>query len=296
MTGQTTDQTTGQTTGDAFEAAPVPRENEALVVDLGTFEGPIDLLLSLARDQKVDLARISILKLADQYLDFVARAQNLRLELAADYLVMAAWLAYLKSRLLLPPPHADTTPPTAEQMAEALAFQLRRLEAMQEGAVRLFARPKLGEEVFARGAPEGITFIGRPQWSASLFDLLRTYTALRRRGAQGQFVLTAPDLYSLDDAFERLERMLGRMPPGAADWQALSSFLPANLRSGVYRRSAIAATFSATLEMAKAGRVELRQDAAFGPLLLRPAPPRMGDDEDEAGDETVAEDGANPED
>ncbi|MFN4090643.1 MAG: segregation and condensation protein A [Alphaproteobacteria bacterium] len=256
---------------DGFEQAPVA--GEALVVDLGTFEGPIDLLLTLAREQKVDLARISILRLADQYLDFVARAHDLRLELAADYLVMAAWLAYLKSRLLLPPPHADATPPTAAEMAEALAFQLRRLEAMQASAVRLFARPKLGQEVFPRGAPEGITFVGRPQWTARLVDLLRAWQAVRGRGAQGQFVLAAPDLYAMDEAFARLERMLGRLPAGAPDgWQSLAAFLPPNLRSGVYRRSAIAATLSATLELAKSGRVELRQDAAFGPVLLRPVP------------------------
>ncbi len=281
---------------EPFEEEPhagrdADRAEAALVVDLGTFEGPIDLLLTLARDQKVDLARISILRLADQYLDFVARARDLRLELAADYLVMAAWLAYLKSRLLLPPPHADTTPPTAEEMAEALAFQLRRLEAMQEAAVRLFARPKLGQEVFARGAPEGITVIGRPQWNASLFELLRSWSALRQRGAQGEFVLTTPDLYTVEDAFERIGRMLGRIPTdGSPEWRTLASLLPADLRSGLYRSSAIAATFSATLEMAKAGKLRLRQETVFGPLLLRAVPEaeRRPDDRQDEPEEPEA--------
>jgi segregation and condensation protein A len=236
-----------------------------LVLALDGFEGPIDLLLGLARDQKVDLTRISILQLADQYLTFVAEARRVRLELAADYLVMAAWLAYLKSRLLLPEP--DEQEPSGEEMAQALAFQLQRLEAMRRVGERLMARPQLGREVFARGAPEGIRVVARSIFELSLYDLLRAYADHRRRQEFGTWRIQPLDLYTMEEARQRLETMLGRMP----DWAALSSFVPDGSADVLTNRSALAATFAASLELTKAGVIELRQDGAFEPIFLRRA-------------------------
>lgn len=256
----------------AFEEDP-PRDAEPsasggegrLVLALDGFEGPIDLLLGLARDQKVDLTRISILQLADQYLAFVAEARRVRLELAADYLVMAAWLAYLKSRLLLPEP--DEQEPSGEEMAQALAFQLQRLEAMRRVGDRLMARPQLGREVFARGAPEGIRVVARSIFELSLYDLLRAYADHRRRQEFGTWRIQPLDLYTMEEARQRLETMLGRMP----DWAALSSFVPDGSADALTNRSALAATFAASLELTKAGVIELRQDGAFEPIFLRRA-------------------------
>jgi segregation and condensation protein A len=237
----------------------------ALVLDLDGYEGPIDLLLALAREQKVDLARISILELADQYLAFIAEQRRLELEIAADYLVMAAWLAYLKSRLLLPEPPDDATGPTAIELAEALAHRLRLLEAMQRAGAALMARPLLGRDVFARGAPEGLATIDQPIFELSLYDLLNAYGHSHRR-QNGQVLTILPSAYrSLSEAMEHLARFVGHVP----DWRELVAFLPEELRRGPLRRSALAATFAATLELAKSGRVELRQDRAFGPLYLR---------------------------
>jgi segregation and condensation protein A len=237
----------------------------ALVLDLDGYEGPIDLLLSLAREQKVDLARISILELADQYLAFITEQRRLQLEVAADYLVMAAWLAYLKSRLLLPDPPADEAGPSAIELAEALAHRLRLLEAMQRAGTALMARPLLGRDVFARGAPEGLDTIDHPVFELSLYDLLKAYGDSHRR-QHGQVLTILPSAYqSLSDAMEHLAQFLGQVP----DWRELMAFLPEELRGGPLSRSALAATFAATLELAKAGRVELRQDRAFGPLYLR---------------------------
>lgn len=247
---------------------PEPPEAAELVVDLEGYEGPIDMLLSLARDQKVDLTKISILQLADQYLAFIAAARHLRLEIAADYLVMAAWLAYLKSRLLLPEPPAPDEPSGAE-LAAALTHQLQRLEAMQQAGARLMARPQLGRDVFARGAPEGLPRVLRPVYDATLYDLLKAYGDQRQR-KEGRAVLhiEAPELYSMDDALQRLSTILGRMP----DWRTLMSFLPPNLRGGLIERSAVAATFAASLELARSGKLQLRQDTAFGPIYLRSVP------------------------
>jgi segregation and condensation protein A len=240
----------------------------ALVLDLDGYEGPIDLLLALAREQKVDLTRISILQLADQYLAFIAQQHWLRLEVAADYLVMAAWLAYLKSRLLLPDPPEDETGPTAIELAEALAHRLRLLGAMQRAGAALMARPLLGRDVFARGAPEGLVTIDQPVFELSLYELLKAYGDSHRR-QHGQVLTILPSAYhSLADAMENLARFIGQVP----DWRELMAFLPDALRGGPLRRSALAATFAATLELAKAGRVELRQDRAFGPLYLRSGP------------------------
>jgi segregation and condensation protein A len=238
----------------------------AFVLDLDGYEGPIDLLLALAREQKVDLARISILALADQYLAFIAEQRRLQLEIAADYLVMAAWLAYLKSRLLLPEPPEEEGP-SAVELAEALAHRLRLLAAMQRAGAALMAQPLLGRDVFARGAPEGLDRIDRPVFELSLYDLLRAYGDSHRR-QHGQVLTILPSSYhSLAEALERLARLVGQVP----EWRELENFLPEELRSGPLRRSALASTFAALLELAKAGRLELRQDRSFGPLYLRSA-------------------------
>ena len=244
----------------------------ALVLDLDGYEGPIDLLLALAREQKVDLARISILQLADQYLAFIADQRRLQLEIAADYLVMAAWLAYLKSRLLLPHPPDDETGPSALELAEALAHRLRLLEAMQRAGAALMARPLLGRDVFGRGAPEGLGSVDRPVFELGLYDLLKAYGDSHRR-QHGQVLTILPSSYqSLADALEHLAKFVGQVP----DWRELIAFLPEELRGGKLRRSALAATFAATLELARAGQIELRQDRAFGPLYLRSAGARQG--------------------
>lgn len=253
---------------DDFEDRREARQLD-LFLDLEGFEGPIDLLLVLAREQKVDLTKISILALAEQYLSFINEARSLRLEIAADYLVMAAWLAYLKSRLLLPVQEEHEVEPTAEEMAEALAFQLRRLEAMQEAAVRLMAQPRLGDEVFPRGAPGGLQVVSEIRYDLPLFDLLRAYAAQRNRGHARQLTIEPARLHSVEAALERLQRLIGRTP----DWQTLSAFLPKGLRADVAGRSGIASTLLAALEMAKDGRLRLRQDRQFGPIWLRAGDP-----------------------
>jgi segregation and condensation protein A len=240
---------------------------EELVVDLDGYEGPIDVLLALAREQKVDLTRISILQLADQYLAFIAAARQLKLEIAADYLVMAAWLAYLKSRLLLPEPQPDDEP-SGQDLAAALKFQLQRLEAMQQAGARLIARPQLGRDVFRRGAPEGIPVVRHKVYDVSLFELLKAYGEGRARADSAVLHIEPTELYSMDDALHRLQSYLGRVP----EWRTLASFLPPNLRLGLIGRSAIAATFAASLELVRDGRLQLRQDKAFGPIYLRSPP------------------------
>jgi segregation and condensation protein A len=240
-------------------------ESETMIVDVEGFEGPLDLLLTLAQRQKVDLQRISVLHLAEQYLAFVEQARGLRLELAADWLVMAAWLAYLKSRLLLPPdPEAEG--PTAEEMAAHLAFQLERLEAMRLAAGRLMARDRLGRERFARGAPQALTRIRHTEYTASLHDLLTAYARLRTRDDFRPYAFDRRDVFSLDDALVRLERLIGLQ----IDWTDLAAFLPPDWQgAGPRRRSALASSFFAALELARTGRAELRQDGAFGALHLR---------------------------
>jgi segregation and condensation protein A len=237
----------------------------ALVLDLDGYEGPIDLLLALARDQKVDLAKLSILALADQYLAFIADQRRLRLEVAADYLVMAAWLAYLKSRLLLPEPPADDDGPSADELAAALSHRLRLLAAMQHAGGALMGLPQLGRDAFLRGAPEGIPRIDRPMYELSLYELLAAYGEGHRRQHARVLTIEAPTFHSLDEALQRLARFVGHVP----EWRELAAFLPEELRDGVFRRSALASTFAAMLELARSGRVELRQDRAFGPIYLR---------------------------
>jgi segregation and condensation protein A len=240
-----------------------------LVLDLDGYEGPLDVLLVLAREQKVDLTQISILQLADQYLTFIERARRLRLEIAAEYLVMAAWLAYLKSRLLLPREEETSEEPTGPELAEALAFQLRRLEAMQEAGVRLMAQPLLGRDVFPRGAPEGIRVVHRMVYDVSLYDLLKAYSEHRRRAETSTFTIEPLDLLSMEEAAEHLISLLG----GALDWQSLLSFLPPEMFDGppLRRRSAVASTLLASLELVRAGQAEIRQNGPFEPIYLRRA-------------------------
>ena len=253
---------------EPFEMEKPEREQgDELVVDLEGYEGPIDVLLSLAREQKVDITKISILKLADQYLAFITAARRLSLEIAADYLVMAAWLAYLKSRLLLPQP-AEAEEPSGEEMAAALAHQLLRLEAMQKMGQQLFARDLLGRDVFNRGAPEGLPRVLVPVYEATLYELLKAYGDERSRKEAGVLHIEAAELYSMDDALQRLSRLLGRMP----DWRTLVSFLPPGVMSGLVQRSAVASTFAATLELVRSGKLQLHQDVAFGPIFLRSPP------------------------
>ncbi|MES1155309.1 MAG: ScpA family protein, partial [Pseudorhodoplanes sp.] len=232
--------------------------------DVEGFEGPLDLLLTLARQQKVDLSKISILALADQYLTFIDAARKLRLELAADYLVMAAWLAYLKSRLLLP----DGSSPeaqTAEEMAAALAFRLKRLEAFREVAQKLLERPQLDRDVFSRGDPEPIAQIKHPQWSATLYDLLSAYAVQRQKQGLGTMRFAARKVWSLAEARGAIERLAGM----SADWTCLDDYLVSYLVEPSMVSTVKASSFAATLEMVREGVVDLQQHAAFAPLYVR---------------------------
>ena len=249
---------------EAEFAAERGSDEPALVVDVEGFEGPLDLLLVLARQQKVDLAKISILALANQYLAFIEEARRLRLELAADYLVMAAWLAYLKSRLLLP--ETDVAEGmSAEEMANALALRLKRLEAIRAAAERLFARPQLGRDVFARGDPEPIAHIKRPQWTATLYDLLSAYSSQRQRHALAHLRFAKRTVWSLAEAREALERLIGR----ANDWTRLDEFLIAYVVEPSHAATVFASSFACALELAREGLVELHQQGAFTPLFMR---------------------------
>ncbi len=243
---------------------------DELLLNIDGFEGPIDVLLTMARDQKVDLTKISILQLSRQYLQFVDRAKELHLELAAEYLVMAAWLAYLKSRLLLPREEGDKEPDAAA-IAEALQFQLRRLEAMRKAAENLFALPQLGQGIFARGMPEGLKVVSKTVWDISLYDLLRTYGEIQRRKESSHYELPTFRLMSMESAVERMTRMLGKLPRNGpySVWSTLQSFLPDNIADKLYMRSAMASTLTASLEMAKQGKIEIKQDGLFRPVYLR---------------------------
>ena len=235
-----------------------------LLVDVAGFEGPLDLLLHLARNQKVDLSRISILALAEQYLSFIEEARELRLELAADYLVMAAWLAFLKSKLLIPKQPSDAGE-SGEELAAVLQFRLKRLEAMRDAAARLVNRNRLGRDVFARGAPELVIIEKRNEYSASLYDLLTAYAIQRQKRAVSNVRIAKRSVWSLKDAREILARMIGTFQ----DWTALDSFLLEYLASPEEKATAIASSFAATLEMVREGTVEMRQEGAFAPLYLR---------------------------
>jgi segregation and condensation protein A len=256
---------------DKPERADVEDE-PALVIDVGGFEGPLDLLLHLARTQKVDLARISVLALAEQYLGFIESARRVRLELAADYLVMAAWLAYLKSRLLIPLPPKDDGP-SGEEMAATLAFRLRRLEAMRDAASRLVNRDRLGRDFFARGAPEIIPDERKSAYDANLYDLLSAYAALRQRQAVTNVTIARRRVWSLAEARLMLARLVG----GLEEWTALDHFLIRYMADPEERPTAIASSFAATLELVREGRLEVRQEGAFSPLYMRTGPSPLTD-------------------
>lgn len=254
--------------GASERLAPADRlEAEALIVDVDGFEGPLDLLLTLSRTQKVDLRKISVLQLAEQYLDFVRKAAALRIELAADYLVMAAWLAFLKSRLLLPPEPGEEGP-SAEDLAAHLAFQLERLQAMREAAARLMARDQMGRDFFARGLPEAITHNRDVTYEATLLDLMRAYARIRTRDEFRPYAFDRQDVYTMEQALERMRGLLGY----AGEWSDLTSFLPEGWdTSPARRRSATASHFAAVLEMAKRGQIRLKQGETFAPILIRKA-------------------------
>jgi len=241
---------------------------DRLLLDLDGYAGPIDVLLELARDQKVDLKHIRILDLAEQYLEFVREARALRLELAADYLVMAAWLAYLKSRLLLPETGTEEEPSGAE-MAAALKFQMQRLQAMRDVGEKLMALPQLDNDILRRGTPERVKTRTTTTYEATLFDLLKAYGRSRVQAGPKNLQIRRTELYSVDRAAQRLTSMLGAVP----GWRTLSSFLPPDMLAGdpLLRRSALASTFAASLEMCKAGKLRLRQENTFGPIYLRSA-------------------------
>jgi len=238
---------------------------EALIVDVDGFEGPLDLLLTLSRTQKVDLRKISILHLAEQYLVFIEQAKALRLELAADYLVMAAWLAFLKSRLLLPPDPTEDGP-SGEELAAHLAFQLERLSAMREASAKLMARDQLGRDFFARGLPEDVTRVRRVTYTATLLDLMQGYARIKTKDEFRPFVMNREKVFTMEQALERMRSLIGY----AGDWSDLTSWLPEGWETDPEkRRSATASTFAASLEMVKQGQIELRQSDAFAPLQIR---------------------------
>ena len=248
---------------DTFQSPQIPVE-EALIIEVDGFEGPLDLLLALARNQKVDIAKISVLKLADQYLHFIELLGPRKLELAADYLVMAAWLAYLKSRLLLPEP-ATPDGPSAEDMANALAWRLKRLEAFREVATQLMGRPQLQRDVFQRGDPEPIADIKHPQWTATLYDLLSAYAKQRQTTAFNHVQFKKRNVWALQEAREILERLIGV----SADWAPLDKYLFEYLVEPAMRATVMASSLAATLELVREGALEVHQQLAFAPIYLR---------------------------
>ena len=239
--------------------------DDTLVVDVEGFEGPLDLLLALARTQKVDLAKISVLALAQQYLDFIAEARRLRLEVAADYLVMAAWLAYLKSKLLLPAEPSDEGEPSGAELAALLAFRLKRLDAMREVSAQMMTRKRLGRDVFARGLPEPTRLTRKSIYDANVYDLLKAYSQQRQRTATRTLQMRQRTVWSLREAREELERLLGI----TCDWAPLDQLIAEFLVEPELRRTALASSFTATLEMTREGVLEIRQSKLFAPLLIR---------------------------
>ena len=246
-------------------AAERASDEPALVVDVEGFEGPLDLLLALARTQKVDLAKISVLALAQQYLDFIAEARRLRLEVAADYLVMAAWLAFLKSKLLLPAEKDEEGEPTGAELAALLAFRLKRLHAMREVSAQLMTRKRLGRDVFARGTPEPIRITRKSIYEANVYDLLKAYSQQRQRTAIRTWQIRQRTVWSLKEARAELERLLGI----DCDWAPLDQLLAEFLVEPELRKTALASSFTATLEMTREGALEIRQAKSFAPLLIR---------------------------
>jgi segregation and condensation protein A len=248
-------------TEERVDAAP----GETLVVDVEGFEGPLDLLLALARTQKVDLARISVLALAQQYLDFIAEARRLRLEIAADYLVMAAWLAFLKSKLLLPSEPSEEGEPSGEELAALLAFRLKRLDAMRDVAAQLMTRKRLGRDVFGRGLPEPTRITKKSVYGANVYDLLKAYSQQRQRTATRTWQIRQRTVWSLKEAREELERLLGI----TCDWAPLDQLLAEFLVEPELRKTALASSFTATLEMTREGALEISQSKLFAPLMIR---------------------------
>jgi segregation and condensation protein A len=247
------------------ELRPELAAGETLVVDVEGFEGPLDLLLALARTQKVDLAKISVLALAQQYLDFIAEARRLRLEIAADYLVMAAWLAFLKSKLLLPAEKGEEGDPTGAELAALLAFRLKRLHAMREVSAQLMTRKRLGRDVFARGLPEPTRITRKSTYDANVYDLLKAYSQQRQRTAIRTWHIRPRTVWSLKEARTELERLLGI----ACDWAPLDQLLAEFLVEPELRKTALASSFTATLEMTREGALEIRQAKSFAPLMIR---------------------------
>lgn len=261
----------------AFDDPDPVADEPLLVVDVGGYEGPLDLLLDLARRQKVDLREISVLALAEQYLAFIETARSLRLELAVDYLVMAAWLAFLKSRLLLPPDPTEEGP-SGDEMAAHLAFQLQRLEAMREAAARLLGRDQLGRDVFARGDTETVRRAVKVTYQASIVDLMRAYARIKTRDDFTPLHFQRGPVFAMEQALERMRGILGTR----IGWHELGAWLPDDWRHEARRRrSATAASFAAALELVKAGALEIRQEAAFAPLWLKPCGP-INDNDGEA--------------
>ena len=249
---------------ETFELGEAPSGADRLTLDLDGWEGPLDLLLTLARAQKVDLSKISILALVEQYLAFIADAKKLKLEIAADYLVMAAWLAYLKSCLLLPKdPEVEPSP---EELAARLQLRLQRLHAMREAGARLMARDRVGRDVFLRGRAEGLTVVRRAAWRVDLYDLIAAYGVVKARTEPAMHVVARRPVMTLDEAIQRLERLVGTK----VEWTALEAFLPDTPDPG-YRRSALASSFVATLELARLGRLAIAQEGMFAPIYVRAA-------------------------
>lgn len=246
--------------GGADRASDEP----AFVVDLDGFEGPLDMLLALARTQKVDLSRLSMLALADQYLGFIEQARRMRLELAADYLVMAAWLAYLKSRLLIPDPKTGDEP-TGEEMFGLLALRLKRLQAIRDAAARLMTRNRLGRDIFARGAPEPVLLVRTSRYQASLYDLLTAYASQRQKAALSHVRVVRREVWALSEAREILERLIGQ----AADWTALDAYLIDYLVDEEQRTSVLASSFASSLELVREGVIEVQQASPLAPLYMR---------------------------
>jgi len=248
---------------DEFDL-PVPAQDDALTIAIEGWEGPLDLLLTLARTQKVDLKQISILALVEQYLGFIAEARALKLELAADYLVMAAWLAFLKSALLLP--RDPEVEPSPEELALRLQLRLQRLDAMREAGARLMGRDRIGRDIFLRGRPEGLRVVKKPAWEASLYELIAAYGAIKARSVPPVHIVARRRVMTLDEALTLVARMVGQR----LDWAELESFLPDGLEPD-HRRSAIASSFVAALELARQGKLQLAQETTFAPLLVRAA-------------------------
>ena len=256
---------------------------DALIVDLEGYEGPLDVLLEMARSQKVDIRKISMVALVDQYLKFIEAARQKNLELAADYLVMASWLTFLKTKLLLPLPESDSAEPTADEMAARLAFQLQRLEAMRKATQDLFALPQMGMDMFTRGMPEGVRVVRTPLWQADLFDLLKAYAVQRVANVERNYVPEKPKVFSLEEARARIGRILGMIP----EWSELATIVPFS-EIDAPRTSVMSGAFHAALELAKEGRIDLRQGGAFAPIFVRKRD--EADRDPENGNGTLRED------